>query len=104
MKDTILSESEFCEALRKRRPVFPDVQVDQPVTSQEVDAEFRADRQNRGDIGITNHLLNLFLEPRNPFEAQRIRKPKMEAVVFGTLMALTVTAIAAFNLIAPRPL
>jgi hypothetical protein len=41
------------------------------------------------------------LEPRNPFEPKRVRKPKMEAVVFGTLLALVVIAALAFNLAAP---
>jgi hypothetical protein len=103
MDAATLTESELGEGLRKRRPVFPDVTVDQPVTLQEVDAEFRAARRNRGDIGIANHVLNLLLEPRNPFEPKRVRKPKMEAVVFGTLLALVVIAVLAFNLAAPRP-
>jgi hypothetical protein len=103
MNAPILTESELSEGLHKRRPVFPDFLVDQPVTFQEVDAQFRAARRNRADIGITNHILNLFLEPRNPFEPQRMRKPKMEAVVFGTLLALVVIAVLAFNLTAPRP-
>ena len=98
----MLTDAELSEGLRKRRPVFPDVTVDQPVTLQEVDVEFRAARRNRADIGIANHVLNLFLEPRNPFEPKRVRKPKMEAVVFGTLLALVVIAILAFNLAAPR--
>jgi hypothetical protein len=103
MEDTIVTDSELRERLCKRRPIFPDVTVDQPATIEEVDAEFRAARGNRSDIGITNHLQNLFLEPRNPFEPQRIRKPKMEVVVFGTLLTLVVVAVLAFNLAAPRP-
>jgi hypothetical protein len=103
MEAAILMESELGEGLRKRRPIFPDVTVDQPVTIQEVDVEFRAARRNRADIGIANHVLTLFLEPRNPFEPKRVRKPKMEAVVFGTLVALVVIAVLAFNLAASRP-
>ena len=103
MEDTILTESELSERLRKRRPIFPDVAIDQPVTIQDVDAGFRAARKRRADIGITNHVLNLFLESRNPFEPKRVRKPKMEAVVFGTLLGLVVVAVLAFNLAAPRP-
>ena len=75
----------------------------QPVTLQQVDTEFRAARRNRADVGITNHVLNLFLEPRNPFEPKTVRKPKREAVVFGTLLALVLLVILAFNLAAPRP-
>ena len=103
MDAAILTESELGEGLRKRRPVFPDVTVDQPVTLEAVDAEFRAARRNRADIGIANHILNTFLEPRNPFEPKRVRKPKMDAVVFGTLLALAVVAVLVFNLAAPRP-
>jgi hypothetical protein len=103
MDDAILTESELREKLHKRSSIFPDVTVAQPVTLQTVDAEFRAARRNRADIGVANHLLNLFLEPRNPFEPKRVRKPKMEAVVFGTLLALVAIAVLAFNLAAPRP-
>ena len=103
MEDTTLTESELSERLRKRRPIFPDVAIDQPVTIQDVDAGFRAARRRRADIGIANHVLNLFLEPRNPFEPQKMRKPKMEAVVFGALLGLVVVAVLAFNLAAPRP-
>jgi hypothetical protein len=101
MDAAVLTESELSEALRKRRPVFPDVTIDQPVTLEAVDAEFRSARRNRADIGVANHVLNLFLEPRNPFEPKRVRKPKMEAVVLGTLLALVVIAVLAFNLAAP---
>ena len=99
----MLTESELREGIRKRRPIFPDVTADQPVTLQAVDAQFRAARRNRADIGIANHILNLFLEPRNPFEPKRVRNPKMNAVVFGTLLALVVIAVLVFNLAAPRP-
>ena len=99
----MLTEAELREALRKRRPIFPGVAIDQAVTLQEVDAGFHAARRNRADIGIANHILNLFLESRNPFEPQKVRKPKVEAVVFGTLLALVVIAVIAFNLAAPRP-
>jgi hypothetical protein len=80
-----------------------DLTVEQPVTLRDVDTEFRAARRKRVDIGLLNHTLNLFLEPRNPFEPLRMRKPKMEATVFGTLLALVVIAIFAFNLAALRP-
>ena len=70
---------------------------------QDVDTESRAARRKRADLGLLNHTLNLFLEPRNPFEPQRMRKPKMEATVFGSLLALVVIALLAFNLAAPRP-
>ena len=98
-----MTEPELSEGLRKCRPIFPDLTVEQPVTPRGVDTEFHAARRKRADIGLLNHTLNLFLEPRNPFEPQRIRKPKMEATVFGALLALVGIAVLAFNLAALRP-
>ena len=103
LEDRIPSEAQVVERLRKRSAVFADIVVEQPVILQDVDTEFRAARRKRADLGLLHHTLNLFLEPRNPFEPQRMRKPKMEATVFGTLLALVVIAILAFNLAAPRP-
>jgi hypothetical protein len=56
--------------------------------------------RRRADLGLRNRLANLLLEPRNPFEPARRRKPKMEAVVFGTLFALVIAALLFFNLAA----
>ena len=103
MDDWILTESEFREELRRRRLTFPDLTCDGPAVLQQVDAEFRAARRKRADIGINNHILNLSLEPRNPFEPRRMRRLKMEVVMFGALLGLIVIAVLAFNLAAPRP-
>jgi hypothetical protein len=51
---------------------------------------------------VVNRALNVFLEPRNPFEPERTRKPKMETVIFGMLFSLVVAAFLFFNLAAPR--
>ena len=102
-RDEIVSEAEMLNGLRKRLPLFADITAEASVTLQEVDLEFRAARRKRADIGLMNHALNLFLEPRNPFEPDRMRKPKMEATVFGLLIALVMIAVLAFNLAAPRP-
>jgi len=103
MDTTTLTEAEFRDRLRRRRRVFPEASVENPVSIQEVDTEFRNTRQKRSDIGVANHVLKLFSEPSNPFEPGRTRKPKMEAVVFGTLLALVAIAVLAFNCAAPRP-
>lgn len=102
MENTILTEAELREALRKRRPVFPDITMEETVTLLEVDTEFRSTRRKRADLGFLNHMNNLLFEPRNPFEPQRMRKPKLEATVFGTLLGLVGIAVLAFNLAAPR--
>lgn len=99
----IVPESELPEGLRRRQPVFADEIPEAAVTMQDVDSEFRTSRLKRSDIGLANHALNFFLEPRNPFEPGRMRKPKMEVTVFGTLLALAVIAVIAFNLAAPNP-
>jgi len=103
LENWTLSEAQLQERLHKRSAVFADIVVEQPVMLQDVDTEFRAARRKRADFGLLHHTLNLFLEPRNPFEPQRMRKPKMEATVFGTLLALVMIAVLAFNLAAPRP-
>jgi hypothetical protein len=51
---------------------------------------------------VVNRALNVFLEPRNPFEPERTRKPKMEAVIFGMLFGVAIAAFLLFNLAAPR--
>ena len=78
------------------------VAVDNPVTAGEVLAAFEARMEQRPDLGVVNRALNVFLEPRNPFEPERTRKPKMEAVMFGMLFAVVVAAFLFFNLAAPR--
>jgi len=90
------------EGLRRRKAVFADDPPEQSVTRPHVNLEFRTGRQRRSDIGLRNHILNIFLEPRNPFEPGRMRRPKMEATVFGTLCALAAIAVLAFNMAAPK--
>ena len=102
VEQEFLSESDLLEGLRRRKPVFADHSPEQSVMLCEIDSEFRTARQARPDIGLRNHILNVFLEPRNPFEPGRMRRPKMEATVFGTLLALVAIAVLAFNLAAPR--
>jgi hypothetical protein len=76
--------------------------VDDPMAADEVRAAFEARMERRLDLGVVNRALNVFLEPRNPFEPERTRKPKMETVIFGVLLALLVAAFLFFNLAAPR--
>lgn len=102
LQQEFLCESELLEGLRRRKPVFAEA-PEQSVTLEDLNLQFRTARQARSDIGLWNHVLNVFLEPRNPFEPSRMRRPKMEATVFGTLFALTAIAVLAFNLAAPKP-
>jgi len=98
----ITTAQDVLETVSSRRPLCDDVAVDSPVTTDEVLAAFEVSMKRRPDLGVVNRALNVFLEPRNPFEPERIRKPKMETVVFGLLFAVAVVAFLFFNLAAPR--
>ena len=90
------------EAARRRRRLCDDVEVDDPVTADAVLTAFEARMEQRLDLGVVNRALNVFLEPRNPFEPERKRKPKIETVIFGMLFGLVIAAFLFFNLAAPR--
>jgi hypothetical protein len=102
VEDRQVTTEDVLDTVRRRRPLCDEVTVDHPVTTSEVLAAFEAKMQQRPDLGVVNRVLNIFLEPRNPFEPGRTRKPKMETVLFGMLFALVVAAFLFFNLAAPR--
>jgi hypothetical protein len=101
-EDTQMTTEDVLEAVRKRRPLCDEVRLDNSVTADEVLAAFEAKMAQRSDLGVVNRALNVFLDPRNPFEPERTRKPKMETVLFGMLFAVVVAAFLFFNLAAPR--
>ncbi len=100
--DREITSEDVLEAVLRRRPLCDEVPVDHPVTANEVLAAFETRMKERSDIGLVNRALNVFLEPRNPFEPERTRKPKMKTVVFGMLFAVVMAAFLFFNLAAPR--
>jgi hypothetical protein len=100
--DRQMTTENILEAVRKRRPLCDQMAVDNPVAADEVLTAFEAKMAQRPDLGVVNRILNVFLEPRNPFEPERTRKPKMETVLFGMLFAVVVAAFLFFNLAAPR--
>ena len=102
VEDRQVTTEDVLEAARRRRPLCDDVEVDDPMTADQVLAAFEARMERRPDLGVVNRVLNIFLEPRNPFEPERTRKPKMETVILGMLFALAVAALLFFNLAAPR--
>ncbi len=101
-EDTQMTTEGVLEAVRKRRPLCDQMAVDNPVAADEVLTAFEAKMAQRPDLGVVNRVLNVFLEPRNPFEPERTRKPKMETVLLGMLFAVVVAAFLFFNLAAPR--
>ena len=102
VEDRQVTTEDVLEAARRRRRLCDDVEVDDPVTADAVLTAFEARMEQRLDLGVVNRALNVFLEPRNPFEPERTRKPKVETVIFGMLFALVVAAFLFFNLAAPR--
>ena len=98
----ITTAQDVLETISSRRPLCDDVAVDSPVTTDEVLAAFEVSMKRRSDIGVVNRALNVFLEPRNPFEPEKTRKPKLETVVFGMLFVVVAAAFLFFNLAAPR--
>jgi hypothetical protein len=102
VEDSQVTTEDVLEAARRRRRLCDDVEVDDPVTADAVLTAFEDRMEQRLDLGVVNRALNVFLEPRNPFEPERTRKPKVETVIFGMLFALVVAAFLFFNLAAPR--
>jgi len=102
VEDRQVTTDDVLEAARRRRRLCDDVEVDDPVTADAVLTAFEARMEQRLDLGVVNRALNVFLEPRNPFEPERTRKPKMEAVIFGMLFGVAIAAFLLFNLAAPR--
>ena len=102
VEDRQVTTEYVLEIVRRRRPLCDEVEVDDPMTADEVLAAFEARMERRLDLGVVNRALNVFLEPRNPFEPERRRKPKMETVLFGMLFTVVVAAFLFFNLAAPR--
>lgn len=93
---------EILAASRRRLPVCPAVLAEKRATPSRVLTAFENAMSKRQDLGITNRLFNLLLECRNPFEPSKTRRPKMETIIFGTLLLLVVAAVLFFNLSAPR--
>ena len=100
--DRPVTTEDVLEAVRRRRPLCDEVAVDVPVTAGNVLAAFEARMEQRQELGVVNRALNVFLEPQNPFEPERTRKPKRESVIFGMLFAVVSAAFLFFNLAAPR--
>jgi hypothetical protein len=96
----MITAAEVLDAVRNRQALCEGVDVERAVTAADVLVAFETRMKQRTDVGLLNRAANLLLESRNPFEPDRRRKPKMETVVFGTLLALVIVAPVFFNLAA----
>jgi hypothetical protein len=101
-EDKPVTAAEILSSIRKRRSVCERIDINNPTTAPKVLAEFETSMRRRPDLGVLQRAANVLLEPRNPFEPTRPRKPKMETVVFGTLFALVIAALLFFNVSAPK--
>lgn len=97
-----ITAADVFAAVRERRPLCERTDIHNPVTAAQVMAGFEASIRRRPDLGLLKRAANILLDPRNPFEPKRRRKPKMETVIFGTLLALVIAALLFFNLSAPK--
>ena len=102
VEDRQVTTEDVLEAARRRRPLCDDVEVDDPMTADEVLAAFEARMKQRLDLGVVNRALNVFLEPRNPFEPEKNAQAEDGNRIFGMLFAVVVAAFLFFNLAAPR--
>ncbi len=66
-------------------------------TKREMADAFRSKLRARGDRGLLNLLKNAVLEPRNPFEPDRRRRPKREVVTLALLFAILLGTVCWFN-------
>ena len=68
IQDREITTEDVLQAVLRRCPLCDEVPVDHPMTANEVLAAFETRMKQRSDIGVVNRALNVFLEPRNPFE------------------------------------
>lgn len=70
-----------------------------PVEPREVHAWIKESLGQRPDIGLGKAIGDLILEPRNPFDSTRLRKPKAGFVLGAALFALAVGCFCYFNFV-----
>jgi hypothetical protein len=71
----------------------PDVR-----SRKEVASLFRAAIEKRAEVGVGKALLNLFLEPQNPFDPRLRRQPRKLAILIGLIVAVAIASVIYFNL------
>ena len=71
----------------------PDVR-----SRKEVATLFRAAIKKRAEVGVGKALLNLFLEPQNPFDLRLRRQPRKLAILIGLIVAVAIASVIYFNL------
>ncbi len=72
--------------------------LSQPTNRKEIACILRADISRRSDVGIGKAVLNLFLEPQNPFDARKRRQPRKLAILSALVLIAAFACFAYFNL------
>lgn len=70
-----------------------------PIASRDVQAWIQESLGHRSDIGLSNAMTNMILEPRNPFDARARRKPKAGFVLGAILFAVFLGCFCYFNFV-----
>ena len=71
----------------------PDVR-----SRKEVASLFRAAIEKRAAVGVGKAVLNLFLEPQNPFDPRLRRQARKLAILIGLVVAVAIALSIYFNL------
>jgi hypothetical protein len=71
--------------------------MEQPFTTKAVHAALCQHIRNRPDIGALKAVLDLMLEPQNPFEAKAARVPRRWFVLFALLATMLVVCFLYFG-------
>jgi hypothetical protein len=69
------------------------------VTPDEIHAWFKEYFRQRLEIGFGNAMSNLALEPRNPFEPKRRRRPKRWSTAFLVIVGVGIVLFSIFNFV-----
>jgi len=68
------------------------------MTPHEIHARLRTNLEAKPDLGVWKGILDLLLEPVNPFEPDKRRLPKKGVAFMGLMALLLLLACAPFNL------
>jgi hypothetical protein len=68
-----------------------------PISPREMQAWIEESLARRPDIGLRRALMNIVLEPQNPFDSQARRKPRVAFALGALLFAAAVICFCYFN-------
>jgi hypothetical protein len=72
--------------------------ISPPTDPKQVARQIRADIKKRAEVGLRKALLDLILEPQNPFDTTLRRRPRKLAILVGLLVLAALFCLVHFNL------